>query len=76
MGRARCQGLVLALAMLAAMAGASPSKAAEKAIWGPVEDVPGAGSAFGLYRQLGVDTFQIGLDFAHTAGTHEAGRAP
>lgn len=72
MGRARCQGLVLALAMVTAMAGAPPSKAAEKAIWGPVGDVPGAGSAFGLYRRLGVDTFQIGLDFAHAAPTRPA----
>ncbi|MBA3436442.1 MAG: hypothetical protein H0U14_00420, partial [Thermoleophilaceae bacterium] len=46
---------------------APPSQAAEKAIWGPSGMVPGHGSAFSLYRRLGVDTAQFQMNFRQTA---------
>lgn len=47
------------------------SRAASKAIWGPVS-LPGGGSAFPVYRDLGVDTLQIGVDFSSVAPTRPA----
>ena len=49
------------------LGGAPPSQAAEKAIWGPAGTAAGGGSAFDLYRRLGVDTVQFQLNFAQTA---------
>jgi hypothetical protein len=46
----------------------SASAGAEKAIWGPLT-LPGGGSAFAVYRDLGVDTLQLAVDFASTAPT-------
>lgn len=60
-------GLAAALCAALLLGGASPAQAAEKAIWGPVGTVPGHGSAFDLYKRLGVDTVQFQLDFAATA---------
>jgi hypothetical protein len=61
---------IAALALLAILAlslgSATPAIGAEKAIWGPVT-MPGGGSAFPLYRRLGVDTFQIQLSFEGAA---------
>ncbi len=57
----------LALCAALVLGWAAPAQAAEKAIWGPAGDVPGHGPAFDLYRRLGVDTVQFGLDFAQTA---------
>ncbi len=54
------------------LGGASPSQAAEKAIWGPSGTVPGHGSAFDLYKRLGVDTVQFQLNFAATAPVEPA----
>ena len=48
------------------MALTPPAGAAEKAIWGPAT-TPGGGSAFPIYRELGVDTLQFALDWAATA---------
>jgi len=56
---------------------APPSHAAEKAIWGPSGPVAGHGSAFDLYRRLGVDTAQFPLNFAQTAPVEpENARSP
>ena len=57
---------------LLSFAAAGPAAAAEKSIWGPVDNVPGHGNAFDLYRSLGVDTFQISLNFQTTAPTRPA----
>lgn len=43
-----------------------PALAAEKAIWGPL-DQPDGRSAFPLYRALGVDTFQVSFSWAQVA---------
>ena len=40
--------------------------AAEKAIWGPL-NLPGGHSAFPVYRDLGIDTLQLSLDWSSTA---------
>lgn len=56
---------VLACALLAAVGPASAA-AAERAIWGPVT-LPSGGSAFPVYRDLGIDTLQLNLDWASTA---------
>jgi hypothetical protein len=42
--------------------------AAEKAIWGPLT-LPGGGDAFTAYRDLGVDTVQLHLDWPTAAPT-------
>jgi hypothetical protein len=67
-GRARC--LLSAAMTVAVLAGFSwapgKARAAEKAIWGPVR-LPGGTSAFGMYRDLGVDTYQMVLDWSSTA---------
>jgi hypothetical protein len=66
-----------ALASLATLAFAigPPAKAsaapADKAIWGPLT-LPSGGSAFPLYRRLGVDTFQIQLSFEAAAPSRPA----
>lgn len=39
----------------------SPAFGSEKAIWGPL-DLPGGGSAFPTYRDLGVDTYQLNIN--------------
>jgi hypothetical protein len=61
---------VAALAVLATLglglASAVPARAADKAIWGPVT-MPGGASAFPIYRELGVDTYQIQLSFEAAA---------
>lgn len=64
--RRRTALLVLALVLVLPAAGA---QAAEKSIWGPVDPVAGASRPFDLYRSLGVDTFQVHLDFAGAAPT-------
>ena len=66
---ARLVGL-LACALCAGL-GPPPATAAEKAIWGPLT-VPGGGSAFPVYRDLGVDTLQLHLDWSSTAPTRPA----
>lgn len=58
---------VLALSLLLC----SPALAAEKAIWGPTQ-LPGGGSAFSAYRDLGVDTFQMTIDMSTVARTRPA----
>jgi len=58
---------VLALSLLLC----SPALAAEKAIWGPTQ-LPGGGSAFSTYRDLGVDTFQMTIDMSTVARTRPA----
>jgi hypothetical protein len=59
---------VILAAIMASVAAAVPAAAApmDKAIWGPVR-LPDGSNAFRLYRRLGVDTFQIQLDFAKAA---------
>jgi hypothetical protein len=58
---------VILTAIMASFAAATvPAAPMEKAIWGPLR-LPDGSSAFPLYRRLGVDTFQIQLDFATTA---------
>ena len=47
---------------------AAPASGAEKAIWGPTK-VPGGGSSFPVYRDLGVDTWQFTLDWPSIAPT-------
>ena len=56
---------------MAVLAAAPGAQAAEKAIWGPVT-LPGGGSAFPTYADLGVDTFQYTLSFADVAPTRPA----
>ena len=46
--------------------GTGSASAAEKAIWGPLT-LPGGGSAFPVYRDLGVDTLQVQLDWPTAA---------
>lgn len=66
---ARRPALVVALLACAlAGAGADGARAAEKAIWGPL-NLPGGASAFPTYRDLGVDTLQLQLDWSATAPT-------
>jgi hypothetical protein len=56
-----------ALATLAhAVVAPLPAVAAEKAIWGPT-DLPSGRSAFPVYRDLGVDTYQAQVDWATIA---------
>ncbi len=52
--------------LLACTFGADLAAAAEKAIWGPLVH-PGGASAFPTYRELGVDTLQLGLSWADVA---------
>jgi hypothetical protein len=65
-------GLTAAAASPAAAVGARRGHAAAtpalKLIWGPV-DLPNGKSAFPIYHQLGVNVFQIDLNWAETAPT-------
>ena len=45
---------------------ATPAHAAEKAIWGPLE-LPSGASAFPMYKQLGVDTLQLQVNWNSVA---------
>ena len=63
--------LAILVVMTALCAGAPSAQAAEKAIWGPVT-LPSGGSAFPVYADLGVDTFQYALSFADVAPTRPA----
>jgi hypothetical protein len=56
---------------MAVLVAAPGAQAAEKAIWGPVT-LPGGGSAFPTYTDLGVDTFQYTVSFADVAPTRPA----
>jgi hypothetical protein len=62
----RAAALTLVAAVAAGLACAGSAAAAEKAIWGPLK-LPNGKSAFPVYRELGVDTFEIELDFAEAA---------
>ncbi|HZI92424.1 MAG TPA: hypothetical protein VFD31_12480, partial [Thermoleophilaceae bacterium] len=68
MKRPSLAALAVATALCAA---APPAQAAEKSIWGPVT-LPGGGSAFPTYSDLGVDTFQYAVSFADVAPTRPA----
>jgi hypothetical protein len=61
-------GLLAALVLAGALAASSPAAAAPamKMIWGPVT-LPNGLSAFPTYHQLGVQVFEIDLDWAETA---------
>ena len=50
---------------------ASPAWGAEKAIWGPTK-LPGGGSSFPLFRDLGVDTWEFTLNFSTVAPARPA----
>src|SRR5262245_4869841 len=58
-------------ALLALMAPASASASGLKAIWGPTT-MPSGGSAFPVYDDLGVDVFQLQVDWAATASPRPA----
>lgn len=60
------RALAAGASVVALLIGAPTAVAAEKAIWGPLE-LPGGGSAFPVYKDLGVDTYQVTLSFATTA---------
>jgi hypothetical protein len=69
---------IVAVVALAAAAGSAvaPAEAvarapAAKLIWGPVV-LPSGSSAFPLYHQLGVNVFQVDLNWAETAPTRPA----
>lgn len=62
--------LTLWVTMMSVPAG--PAEAAEKSIWGPADVAAGGGSAFELYRRLGVDTVQFHLNFAQSAPVEPA----
>ncbi len=66
--------LALAIGLLSLAVASPRAFAAEKAIWGPLE-LPGGGSAFPVYNDLGVDTYQIILSFATTARERPANPA-
>jgi len=67
----RATALALLAAVAAGLACAGTAGAAEKAIWGPLK-LPSGRSAFPVYRELGVDTFEIELDFDEAAPTKPA----
>lgn len=60
--------MAAAIATLALAAFPAGAGAAEKAIWGPLT-LPNGQDAFPLYKQLGVKTFQIQLDWSQVAPT-------
>jgi len=72
-GRAtrRTAARAVALAALALAVFPAGAAAAEKAIWGPLT-LPNGTDAFPLYKQLGVNTFQIQLDWSKVAPTRPA----
>ena len=55
----------------ATLARASARGAVPKLIWGPVA-LPNGNSAFPIYHQLGVDVFQVDLNWADTAPSRPA----
>ncbi len=59
-------GLVAAACLATILIAAPTAGAAEKAIWDP-QQLPGGESAFPVYKDLGVDTFQVQLSWAATA---------
>lgn len=61
-GRARVLAALTVLACALAGTAAPPASAAEKVIWGPLT-LPGGASAFPTYRDLGLDTLQLVLDW-------------
>jgi hypothetical protein len=66
--------LLIALASVVALSAgtaAAARAAVPKLIWGPVA-LPDGSSAFPLYHRLGVDVFQIDLNWASTAPTRPA----
>jgi hypothetical protein len=63
--RAATAALACALAALVLLPG-SASAAGLKAIWGPGK-LPDQSSAFNAYEELGVDVFQLQVDWAHVA---------
>jgi len=65
----RC--LLLCLLVVSFGLFASPAWGAEKTIWGPTK-LPGGGSAFPRYRDLGVDTWQVTLDWSSVAPNRPA----
>jgi len=65
----RC--LLLCLLVVSFGLFASPASGAEKTIWGPTK-LPGGGSSFPLYRDLGVDTWQVTLDWSSVAPNRPA----
>lgn len=64
--------VLVACVLLAGTAGTA--RGAEKAIWGPLT-LPGGESAFPTYRDLGLDTLQVQLDWRATAPTRPANPA-
>jgi len=76
-GHRRAAILAVALAAISVASGLAPASSAARAggqhralkmIWGTV-DLTNGRSAFPIYHQLGVDVFQIELNWAHTAPT-------
>jgi len=59
-------GTLLATLALFFGGAAAEAKPVDKAIWGPVA-MPDGTSAFPVYRELGVDVFQVQLNWAATA---------
>jgi hypothetical protein len=68
MGRTRLATVFVLLVCALGAVGVHDASAAEKAIWGPVT-LPGGADAFPTYRDLGVDTLQLHLDWPTTAPT-------
>jgi hypothetical protein len=64
--RTHVRVLLITLAWL--VLAATPAEASQKAIWGPVL-LPNGDSAFPVYRELGVDVFQIQLTWSRVATT-------
>jgi len=64
-------GRSLAIAVAALLLAPSIAGAAAKAIWGPIL-LPNGRSAFPVYRDLGVDVFQLQLSWAAVAGSRPA----
>ena len=62
---------VVALCLLGTVLAPAASARVTKAIWGPVE-MPDGSSAFPVYQDLGVDVFQIQLQWERTAKTRPA----
>lgn len=64
--RALSRAAALAALLCAAFAPSASAASFEKAIWGPLTTPSGA-SAFPVYKQLGVDTYEIQLVWAEVA---------
>ena len=67
----RCALVGLALAALTGCGGGSGGSGVEKLIWGPPK-LPGGGSAFPTYDELGVDVYQIQLRWPAAAPSRPA----